>query len=55
MKINFLVCVQVKLILDLCIRNTSSSELVEKDAIALGMKIAAESISNIRTVASLGN
>ncbi|XP_055326893.1 multidrug resistance protein homolog 65-like [Sitodiplosis mosellana] len=34
-------------------RNLSKSEMVEKDAIAVGMKVATEAISNIRTVASL--
>lgn len=34
-------------------RNLSKSELTEKDAIAVGMKIATEAITNIRTVASL--
>lgn len=37
------------------LRNTSNSEMAEKDAIAWGIKIAAEAISNIRTVASLSD
>lgn len=34
-------------------KNLSNSEMVEKDAIAAGMKTATEAITNIRTVASL--
>lgn len=34
-------------------RNISKSEMIEKDAIAVGMKTASEAIMNIRTVASL--
>lgn len=34
-------------------RNLSKSEMIEKDAIAAGMKTATEAITNIRTVASL--
>lgn len=34
-------------------KNLSKSEMTEKDAIGIGMKIASEAITNIRTVASL--
>lgn len=34
-------------------RNLSKSEMAEKDAAGIGMKIASEAITNIRTVASL--
>lgn len=34
-------------------KHLSGSEMVEKDAIAVGMKTATEAIMNIRTVASL--
>lgn len=34
-------------------RHLSQSEMTEKDAVAVGMKIATEAITNIRTVASL--
>lgn len=37
------------------LRYSSKSEIIEKDAIAIGMKIASESIVNIRTVAGLSN
>lgn len=41
------------IIYDYIIRNILEAEIKEKDSIASGMKIVVESITNIRTIASL--